>query len=191
MPGEPTIRIEPLTSARWPDLERLFGPNGADGGCWCMWFRRSRAAYRAGRGDANREARHSTVDTSNVAPGLLAYDSDTAVGWVALAPRSEYPRLARSRVAKRIDDLPVWSVVCFFIHREARGRGVMHALVAGAIAYAREHGARVLEAYPEDTAGRQPSADDAFVGLLPVFERAGFVEVARHTPNRPLVRLVL
>jgi len=124
-------------------------------------------------------------------PGLLAYQGELPVGWVSVAPRTDYSRLARSRVAKRVDDAPVWSIVCFFIHRDARGQGVMHALVDAAVKFARDHGATTIEAYPQDTAGRQPSADDAFVGLLPVFERAGFVEVARHTPNRPLVRLVL
>jgi GNAT superfamily N-acetyltransferase len=185
------LRIEPLTTERWPDLERLFGPKGAVGGCWCMWFRETRAEYRARAGRENREALHAIVETHGLAPGLLAYDGDRAVGWVSLAPREEYVRLARSRTAKRIDDTPVWSIVCFFIDTEARGRGVMHALVAGAIAYAREHGARVLEAYPQDTEGRHPAADAAFVGLLNVFERAGFVEVARQTANRPLVRLTL
>ena len=190
MPGD-RLRIEPLTPRRWDDLEGLFGANGADGGCWCMWFRQSRPEFRAMRGDSNRKAFHKVVDQSEVAPGLLAYDGDRAVGWVSLAPRDGYPRLARSRAAKRIDDQPVWSIVCFFIDRGARGRGVMHALVAGAVEYARRHGARVIEAYPQDIQGRRPSADAAFVGLLPVFEQAGFVEVARHVPNRPLVRLVL
>ncbi len=189
--ADTSIRIEPSTPERWSDLERLFGPQGPVEGCWCMWFRQTRAESRAKAGDANREALHAIAETSEVAPGLLAYDGDRAVGWVSLAPRGEYVRLARSRVAKPIDDTPVWSIVCFFTDREARGRGVMHALVAGAIEYAREHGARVIEAYPQDPDGKQPSADAAFVGLLPVFERAGFVEVARHTPNRPLVRLVL
>lgn len=191
MAASPHIRIEPLTRERWPDLEKLFGPNGADAGCWCMWFRSTRQEFRDNRGATNREAFHAIVDESELAPGLLAYIGGEAVGWVSLAPRGDYTRLARSRVAKRIDDAPVWSIVCFFIARAARGQGVMHALVGGAVEYARRHGARLIEAYPQDPEGGRPSADAAFVGLLTVFERAGFVEVARHTPNRPLVRLTL
>jgi GNAT superfamily N-acetyltransferase len=156
-----------------------------------MWFRRTRAEYREGRGDGNREALRQLTATNELAPGLLAYDGGRAVGWVSVAPRVDYVRLARSRTAKRIDETPVWSVVCFFIDKEARGRGVMHALVAGAVEYARSHGARVIEAYPQDTAVSPASADAAFVGLMAAFERAGFVEVARHTAARPMMRLTV
>jgi GNAT superfamily N-acetyltransferase len=126
-------------------------------------------------------------------PGLLAYagDDPTPVGWVALAPRSAYPRLNRSRKLGPVDDRPVWSITCFYIHRRHRGSGVATALLAAAVDHARSRGAEIVEAYPIDTAARSSIANaDLYTGTLAMFERAGFSEVARRD-GRPIVRRVV
>ena len=129
------------------------------------------------------------------APGLVAYDGDETVGWISIGPRDDYERLAHSRVLAPIDETPVWSIVCFVVGRRARGRGVARALLQAGIAYAREHRARTLEAYPVEvpTGGRIPSAD-VYRGTLSMFEAAGFKLVARREApggrgTRPIVRL--
>ncbi len=192
MPGSPTdgaLRIVPLTPERLPDLERLFGPNGASCGCWCMWWRLSTAQFRAGKGDGNRLALRRYVKTGHV-PGLLAYQGATAIGWVAVEPRASYPRLAGSRNLAAVDDAPVWSITCFYVHRAHRHRGVTRRLIEAAAARARAAGAEILEAYPREPS---PTAVDAslYTGVPSTFRAMGFVEAARRVPSRPIMRLAL
>ncbi len=183
------IRFHPLTPDRLPDLEALFGPRGACGGCWCMFWKQTRPEYQAGKGEPNRRAMRRQVE-AGVVPGLLAYDADGPVGWCAVEPRAAYPRLARSRTLAPVDDAPAWSVPCFFVARRARGTGLTTALLGAAAAHARRGGAPVLEGYPVDPRGRTA---DAFVytGIASAFRRAGFEEVARRSATRPLMRLTL
>ncbi len=182
------LRIAPITPARFPDLERLFGPNGASCGCWCMWWRLPTARFRAGKGGANRLALRRYVEAGHV-PGLLAYDGPTAIGWIAVEPRASYARLARSRNLAAVDDAPVWSITCFFVERKHRGLGVTRRLIQAAAAHARAAGAVALEAYPHEPS---PSAVDAslYTGVPSTFQAMGFTEVARRVPSRPIVRLV-
>ena len=182
----PVWRIEPLTPERWDDLVALFGPNGACGGCWCMWMRRPLAAFRAGKGAGNRRALHTLVKQGP--PGLLAYVGDEPVGWVAVAPREVYTRLANSRVLAPVPGDGVWAAPCFFVKAGHRGRGLHGALLAAASAYARAQGARSLEGYPNvDTKTRQPAAF-VFSGFESTFRASGFREVARRSPKRPILR---
>jgi ribosomal protein S18 acetylase RimI-like enzyme len=136
-----------------------------------------------------REELRSLVDAGRV-PGLVGYRGRTPVGWVSLAPREQFLKLRRSPVMKAVDDQPVWSIICFVVPGEHRGLGVAAALLDGAIAYARKRGARLLEAYPVDRPER--SRDDSmWFGSMSMFDRAGFKEVARRKPQRPVVRLAL
>lgn len=185
-----TWSSQPLTPDRWADFERLFGRNGAYGGCWCMWFRQSGKEYEANRGNENKRAMCELVD-AGVVPGAILYADGVPAGWVSVQPREAFPRLGRSQAAKRVDSETVWSVVCFFIHRDFRGQGGMRQLLGAAIEHARASGATTVEAYPKDLDDIRPTAAAAYVGLLPVFLDAGFVEIARHTKGRPLVRLRL
>jgi len=180
------LRFHPLTPDRLPDLEELFGPRGACGGCWCMFWKQTRPEYEAGKGVRNREAMRRQV-RKGVVPGILAYDAGGPVGWCAVEPRAAYTRLARSRTLAPVDDEPVWSVPCFFVARRARGAGLTTALLAAAAARAREAGAGILEGYPVDPRGATADAW-LYTGLLSTFTRAGFAEVARRSPTRPLVR---
>ena len=187
----PSLRIRPLTPARWPDLVSLFQRPGLSvaRGCYCMYYRRSgRHEPYAGltHSQSNQRALKALVD-GGVVPGLLGYDGKRAVGWVSLGPREGYAKLKRSSVMKPVDDRPVWSVVCFVVDPEARGRGVAAAMLKGAIAWARSKRVKLLEAYPCDRPAR--AADDSmWFGAKTMFDRAGFVEVARRKPLRPVVR---
>ena len=176
------LRIEPLTPERWPDLESLFGRSGGSYGCWCMDFRRTSSEMSRARA-ADNKADLRALAGGEPAPGLLAYDGSEAVGWVGLGPRMTFPRLVRSRTLKPVDDLPSWSVVCFFIAAQRRGEGIGRALLDGAVAYARAHGAPAIEGYARDVGGARLSADSAYPGTVPLFERAGFREVARYLPQ--------
>jgi GNAT superfamily N-acetyltransferase len=180
------LSFHPLTPDRWNDLVTLFGKRGACGGCWCMAWRRTAKAYEAGKGAGNRTAFRRIVKRG-AEPGVLAYADGEPVGWCAVAPRETYPRLAGSRVLAPVDDADVWSVSCLFVARPWRRRGVSEALLGAAVAHARARGARIVEGYPIDPAKSQP---DAFVwtGLFSAYERAGFREVARRSPTRPIVR---
>ena len=184
-----TLRIEPATAARWPDVEALFGANGACGGCWCRFWKQDGAQYRAGKGAPNRRALRRSVLDGEV-PGLLAYAGEQPVGWVAVGPRAAYPRLGGHRTLGPVDGLPVWSAPCFFVKRGWRGLGVAGALLAAAADRARRAGAPALEGYPIDSDAKLGPAF-VYTGVLSTFARAGFVEVARRARTRPVVRLDL
>ena len=154
-----------------------------------MWMRLPAAEWRAGKGDANRRALRRLV--AKRPPGLIAYEGDEPVGWIAVAPREEYVRLGTSRVLAPVPGDNVWAAPCFFVHASHRGSGVSAALLAAAVAVAREHGARSLEGYPNvNRAERQPAAF-VYTGFASTFERAGFSEIARRSPVRPIYRRAL
>lgn len=183
------LTFAPLTPDRWADLEALFGPRGASGGCWCMWWRSPRSEFNALKGDGNRAAFRSVVE-SGAPPGVLVYAGDRPVGWCAIAPREHYPGLARSRILKPVDDQPVWSVTCFFIAKGWRRRGLAVRLLRAAVAFAQERGARIVEGYPVESRQDMPAVF-AWIGMASTFRRAGFVEVARRSETRPIMRLTL
>lgn len=182
------LQIQPLTPDRWNDFVELFGANGACGGCWCMWFRQTSDEFRRRSGASNRRAMKAIVDQARV-PGLLGYRDGRVVGWVSLAPREEFGRIERSRVLRRVDESPVWSVVCFYVRPADRGSGVAASLLQAAARHARAHGAKALEGYPRDT--DRVSNASAYVGVASMFRSAGFEEVARNSPTRPIMRLRL
>jgi ribosomal protein S18 acetylase RimI-like enzyme len=198
--GAPTLDIRPLTRDRLPDIAALFGQGGDPKWCWCAYYRVRGMDFSAGGSGRHRavlEAAVGDVASEDRAPGLVAYDVGEAVGWVSVGPRSDYERLAHSRVLAPIDDTPVWSIVCFVVGRRSRGQGVATALLDAAIVYARDHGATMLEAYPVEVAeGERIDAAQVYKGTLSMFERAGFIVVERRrhnaaTPVRPIVRLPL
>lgn len=187
---EKNFEIHPLDISRWKDFETLFGERGACGGCWCMSWRLNKSEFEKQKGAANREAMKKLVE-KNEPTGLLLYLDGKAIGWCAVAPREVYLRLEKSRVLKRIDDKPVWSISCFFIAKEHRREGVSGALIEGAKEYCREKGAEIIEGYPEvPYSSRVP---DAFMwkGMPSAFERAGFVVAERRSRSRPIMRYYL
>jgi GNAT superfamily N-acetyltransferase len=182
-----SLTFRPLTLARWADLELLFGERGACGGCWCMWWRLKRSDFERRKGAGNKRAMKAIVRSGGI-PGILAYAGKQPIGWCAVAPREYYGTLERSRILKPVDHRPVWSVVCFFVEKAYRGTGVSVELLRAAVAHAKRHGARIVEGYPvEPKQDRMPDAF-AWFGLASAFQRAGFEEVARRSPTRPIMR---
>jgi GNAT superfamily N-acetyltransferase len=177
--------VRPLTPDLWPALEDLFGKNGACNGCWCMYWRRGPAYFRRPR-EENRKDLLAIV-SQGPPPGLLAFDGAKAVGWCQLTPRDDLGWLERKPVLARVDDVPVWSISCFFIRRGYRRKGVMSELIAAALKAARRARAAAVEAYPVDTA-RPGSTRNVFTGTAGAFKRLGFRVVARREPTRPVMR---
>lgn len=183
------FEFHPLTPDRWRDLERLFGPRGACGGCWCMYWRIKRSEYLKNKGARNRASFRAIVE-GDTPPGVLAYLGEEPIAWCAVGPRSDYPVLENSRILKPVDDKPVWSITCLYVARQYRRQGVSAQLVDAAAKFARKHGARIVEGYP--TEPKSGKVADAFIwtGLASAFQAAGFEEVARRSPTRPIMRRV-
>jgi GNAT superfamily N-acetyltransferase len=179
------LTIRPLTPDLWSALEDLFGKAGASNGCWCMYWRIGSEYHKRER-EKNRNAFHELVKRGPP-PGLLAFDGERAVGWCQLTPRDDLPWLNNARFFERVDNVPVWSISCFFIRRGYRKQGVMSALIAEAVKAAKRAKAPALEAYPVDT--EQPdSTSNIFTGTVSAFVRLGFKTVARRIPSRPIMR---
>ena len=186
-----SLTIHPLTPERWPDFATLFQRGGPQNMCWCMWWRLPPKTMNSHTRAENRADFQAVVESGSRPPGLLAYDGAEAVGWIAIAPRSEVGArfTPRARVYRVLDEVPVWSVTCFFTRRDHRGQGVSTALLEAAIAFAFGYGAPMIEAYPVIPAEDQPVSEySAFTGTLPLFLKAGFTEAARPTPGRAIVR---
>lgn len=184
------LKIHPLTADRWSDLEALFGPHGADGGCWCMYWRMSRNQFDAGRGEPNRQAFKKIVEAGKPV-GLLAYADGKAVGWLAIAPRDEYPTMDHSRVIKRVDKKKVWSISCFYTLTGYRRKGVTLALIEAAKDFVRKQKGTVLEGYPIIPRSEKVDCGSAYTGILSAYQKAGFKEVARYSATRPIMRFEL
>ena len=168
-----SFATHPATEDRFADLATMLGPkNPAASVCWCLSHRIDAKTNRALTGPARGDYVHE-LTRRPVAPGVLAYDGDEVVGWATVAPRSELP-FARSRKIPHVDDLPVWSIWCVRVRPGHRGRGVAHAALAGAVAYARAQGAPAVEGYPVDNRGEKVDQTMAYVGTRALFEAAGF-----------------
>jgi GNAT superfamily N-acetyltransferase len=190
--GAETVRIVPLTPERWADVAGLFGEGGDPKTCWCMYWRLRSKEWSLGNARKVRDGFHRLVDKDrDPAPGLLAFREDRAVGWVSVGPRTDFGRLEHSRVRPRLDDLDVWSIVCFVVSKTERGRGLTAQLLEAAMNYAIKRGAPALEAYPVDSGeGRVPAAL-GYTGLLSTFEAAGFKVVREISSPRSTVRRVI
>jgi GNAT superfamily N-acetyltransferase len=180
------FEFQPLTPGRWNDLTALFGERGACGGCWCMSWRLKRADFDKNKGDPNQRAFKKLVD-QGAPTGVLAYAAGVPIGWCSVAPRQDFLRLEQHRTLKRLDDQPVWSIVCLFVAKPWRAQGVSVALLKAAADWARSQGALLVEGYPTEPGQKLP---DPFVwtGLASAFRRAGFNEVARPSKTRPIFR---
>jgi GNAT superfamily N-acetyltransferase len=176
-----------VTKQNWNDFEELFGEHGACGGCWCMYWRLKRKDFEAQKGTGNKRALKKLIN-SEIIPGILAFRNTEPVGWCSVAPRDDFLVLENSRILKRIDDKPVWSVVCLFIKKNYRNRGLSVQLLKAAKKYVKEQGSRILEGYPvEPKKDKMPDAF-AWTGLASAFLKAGFKEQLRRSETRPIMR---
>jgi GNAT superfamily N-acetyltransferase len=176
------VTFHPVDLARWPDLVRFFERHGNPGYCWCLRWRVSSGEFNA-LTRAGRKAALARRVRAGEPIGILGYRNGEPVGWCSIAPRETYAALERSRVLKRVDDQPVWSVACFFLDRTVRGQGFALRLLQAAVAFARAQGATIVEGYPVE----EGSSSYRWMGSPATFHRAGFRDVAR-AGGRRIVR---
>jgi GNAT superfamily N-acetyltransferase len=179
------MHIRPVTPEDWQHIETLFGPRGACGGCWCMSWRvpHHGKAWEAVKGEKNRASLQALTVAGNL-HAVLAFDGEQPVGWCSFGPRATFPRLETVRALAHEWDAGTWSVVCFFIDRHWRKRGVGVALLEAATARAFELGAERVEGYPAVPAKGELPAAFAWTGVPKLFEAAGY-EKAPHQASRP------
>ncbi len=185
----PSIEVVPATPERWDDIALLFDGDSPRG-CWCQYWRRSSGAYGAGDPGSGERGLRQEVAAGPPAPGVIAYVDGEPAGWCGLGPRATFERLVRSRTIPALDDVPVWSIVCFKVRVGYRRNGVARALLAGAVDYAAAHGAPAVEAYPIDPEGRRLDVAFSYVGFTGMFEAAGFrriVETDARSAGRPRI----
>jgi len=186
------IEVVSATADRWPDVETLMGSNG-ERGCWCQAPRGLVAGSRNSEPGRRREALRSQLE-DDPPPGMLAYVHGDIAGWCGFGPRHSLPRMVRSRTIPTIDDLPVWSILCFLVRVGYRRRGVAAALLDGVVDVARRSGAPGVEAYPIDPEGGRVDTGFGYVGVTPMFEKAGFrrlVETSATSDRRPRILMRL
>ncbi len=192
-PPAPKLTVRPLTPSRWADVEDLFGPDkGANSGCWCMWPRLTSSDFRDMEKEKRKAAFKSCVANGPV-PGLLLYEKGLAIGWVSVTPRSDVIRFEKAKASELEPDLDPrkhYAIACFYVRTGHRKRGLMSDLAKAAIDYARKKKAVALDVCPIET-DKPLMWGEGFVGIVSVFRKLGFKEVARRSPRRPLMRLSL
>jgi len=189
---EKVYLIKPLTKEHWQDFEALFGDKGAYGGCWCMFWRMKRSEFMKSSGEDRKQAMNALVNSGTI-PGLLLYEGDKPIGWCSVGPREQFYPLERSKTLLRVDDQPVWSLVCFYIDRKFRKHGVMTLLIQSAIDFVKAQGGQIIEAYPTDMqsaklGGKNLTGYHGFMGIASAFRKAGFVEVGRANDVQLIMR---
>lgn len=172
---EPSIDVRPALG-RFEDFATVVGTQrpGARG-CWCTAYRDSRVPVEDRPGHMRSECQQEP------GPGVLVYVDGVVAGWCSIAPRTSYRRLLRSRTIPILDDRDAWVAVCFVVRAGYRGHGLMHRLLAGAVAHAADHGAEVVEGYPVEVEGDRVDVISGYVGTVALFERAGFERAAPTT----------
>lgn len=187
------IETKDLTPALWLALETLFGDNGACGGCWCMsWRQQPGENWEASKGAVNKK-RFKELATSGKAHGVLAFVDGRPIGWCSYDPRRDYTKLDRAPSLKCDDADQVWSIPCFFVHKDFRGKGVSTAMLRHALKAMKKLGAEVVEGYPvkPDKSGKKIPAAFAWTGTRSLFEKQGFVIVGNSDGGKQRVRLDL
>ncbi len=190
------IVIAPATADRFDDAEHALSGGGDGRSCQCQWWTITNAEFQRTSQDERRALLRDEVEHGSTPPALIAYVDGEAAGWVRVGPREAQVRIGRTRAIAAstplpLDDPDVWAVSCFVVRRAHRGQGLNAQLLSAAVDFARDHGARVVEAYPVDTAAGSKRSNELYHGILSVFEDAGFREVARPKPDRAIVELDL
>lgn len=183
------LKFKELSKKNWKDFETLFGDKGACGGCWCMYWRLNSREYKTNKGEGNKRLMKNLVAKNNI-PGILAYLNSEPVGWCSFSERTNLPRLSNSRILKAVDDKPILSIICFFIKREFRNKGISTQMLTHIEKIARKKKIKVLEGYPVDTSAKYPDAF-AWTGIASSFINAGFTEIVRRSEHRPIMRKYL
>ncbi|MFZ0544381.1 MAG: GNAT family N-acetyltransferase [Candidatus Promineifilaceae bacterium] len=177
------FEFQPVTAENWPDLAQFFEQHGNPNYCWCMRWRLRSGEYSAVR-SSDRRSKLETMVREGTPIGVLAFHEGTTVGWCSIAPRETYIGLERSRILKRLDDRPVWSVVCFFIDSKYRHQGLASRMLKAAVSYAASQGAAIVEGYPVE-----PDKSYRFMGSPAAFESVGFQQAGTATNGRIIMRI--
>ncbi|HVJ47625.1 GNAT family N-acetyltransferase [Desulfitobacterium sp.] len=180
------IRFCLLAPDHWSEFEKLFGEHGADGGCWCMWWRLPEKQFEEQTGELNKAAMQELVESGQV-PGFLAYKGDEPIAWCSVGPRERYQAIHRYWQLNRDEDKKTWSIVCFYVEEKFRRRGLMKILVEKAMKYAFTQGAKVIEGYPIEP-DKKLAGFGGFTGILSVYKSLGFSEIDRNSRNEILMR---
>ncbi|WP_309128718.1 GNAT family N-acetyltransferase [Microbacterium sp.] len=186
-----TITTERATISRWDDVQHSLSGGGDGRSCQCIWPVVSNKEWEATNVEQRREMLHDEIQAGSP-PGLVAYVDGEAAGWIRIGPRTVQTRILRTRAIiaateEPLDDDRVWSVTCFVVRREHRGKGLNAELLRAAVEYAQESGARLIEAYPVDTSEGMHRSNDLFHGTLSTFRAQGFRQVGTLTRGRVLV----
>lgn len=189
LPAPPGFTVHPVTPDRWDDLERLFGPDGAFQGCWCAYWRLRHSEFDDASAAEHGECLRERVGSGDP-PGLLAYRDGEPVAWVSVEPRERFAAFEYARVYTAVDDVPVWTVTCFYLREDVRGQGLTTHLLRAVKTHVRASGGTAVEGYPQDPEEVEASASwtPGYMGLVPAFESAGFEEIARLSNDRPVYR---
>lgn len=190
----PQFTFKEVSAELWPDFEKLFGANGACGGCWCQVWRIPRGGklWDETKG-AKAKKMMRALFKNNTITGLLAYDGNQPVGWCSYGPRSVFPRIDRTKAFQRDDTEHVWSINCFFIDRNYRHQGLARRMLAAAVTFLKKRTVKIAEGYPVTLTreGKQLPAAFSFTGPLKIFIDEGFEIIQQVSPSRPLVRKTL
>ncbi|HEY9364598.1 MAG TPA: GNAT family N-acetyltransferase [Chitinophagaceae bacterium] len=183
------IVYEKLSTSNWPLFEKLLGEKGGCGGCWCMTHRLLKADFEKNKYEGNKKQLYELVENAIV--GFIAIYHNEAIGWLSFAPREQFIRLDKSRVHKRIDDKPVWSITCFFIKKEFRNKGMSAAMIEAAKRFAKKNKIKIIESYPVKP--YTPKMPDAFAwtGIYKTFKDAGFEIASEASKVKPVMRFVV
>ena len=189
-----SVLVHPASPDRWDDLIAVFGRRGEDPSwCWCQLFLRSRSAGSAAPAD-NRGTLHEEIRDAVVPPGLIAYADNRPVGWSRVGPRDSFLGVRGNRALSRVlaaEDPGVWWVACFVVSSRYRRAGIGGALLEADVAFARDHGASAIEGHPVDVnalKAAKVSGSAIYTGTVAMFTAAGFIDVGRTVPTRPVMR---
>lgn len=183
------INFEPLSIHTWPQLEALFGENGACGGCWCMYWRLFHKEYEQKKGLENKQLLQQLIKDKQPL-GVVAYQDENPVGWCSVSPKPTLVRLSKSRLYKHLEEIDdTWSITCLFIHKEYRHQNLSTQLISAASAYAFDQGAKVVEAYPIMPQKKNMPPVFAYVGFESAYGKAGFEKIKQVSPTRSVMRL--
>ena len=181
------MKFAPVTKDKWSNFETLFGRRGACGGCWCMLWRLTRKEFERQKGTGNRQAMKAIIQSGKT-PGILGIIKGQPVAWCSVAPREHFPSLGRSRILRPLDDLPVWSITCLFVETSFRRMGVSGRMIRAAVEHVKKQGGQIVEAYPVEPKKDKMPDVFAWTGLASSYLKAEFVECARRSETRPMMR---
>ena len=188
----PDFKFKEAAPELWKDLEKLFGDNGACGGCWCQWWRVPRGGklWEETKGTKAKKQMKALFKSGEIT-GLIVYDGTRAVAWLSYGPRLNFSRTERIKAYSRDDIESVWSINCFFIDRKYRRQGLAKLMLDAALKFMKRRNVKIVEAYPTPLtkAGKKLPAAFVYTGPLKIFEDTGFAIIQRASYSRPLVRL--